>query len=48
MVVHVASGRLSVGLSAKTSKAFFVDINSQRVHAVYKHVDPQVILQVLN
>ena len=48
MVVHVAGGRLSVGLSAKASKTFFVDIHSQRVHAVYKHVDPQVIFQVLH
>jgi len=48
VVVDVASCRLLVGLSAKTSQALFVDVHSQWIHAVYEHIDPQIILQVVN
>lgn len=47
-VLHIPRGRLLVGLRREASQSFLVDVDSQRVDTVDKHVDPQVVLQVVH
>ena len=47
-VVHVACGGLLIGLGAEAREALFVDVDSQRAHAVEEHVNTQVVLQAID